>query len=316
MKSTLIPLDEIKVDYDKNPRKEVDDDTIEELMESIVAVRQISGTHKSLLQPIVVRPINDDSYKYELRFGYRRYTAMKRLFTQNPRGNVWANKIESVIDDHDPDDEEGASEIAFALIENIQRQEMTPIDEANALKLMIDDFGMKQKDIANMLGKSKGWVSQRLKLTKLAPPVQAAVADGKVGHSAARQLTKIDDSETQKEVLQEGLKKEWQEKDWKNAANRERRKERKEKKPDDSSEDTKPPEKETDNDVNKRAQQLDYAYSVERTPGEVKDKQEQAEFDGKGTSYETGVSNALLWVLGLLEDPMTEENETEIKEED
>lgn len=293
MNTKLIPLHEIKVDLSKNPRKDIHGSAISELQDSIKAVRELSGTHKTLLQPVVVRAISDPEYKYELRVGFRRYTALQQLYDSNPVRYPWANKIPAVIDDHDPDDEETASDIAFALIENLQRTDMTPVDEANALHAMLDDFNLKQKDIAAMLGKSKGWVSQRLKLSKLSPAVQTAVAEEKIGHAAARQLSRIEDKKAQEQTLKDGLKEGWQEDDWKSAVNQKRRK---------------TTSSDTDDTTSPSTTTETQAYTVKRAPGEIKKMQEFAEFEASETPYEQGVSNALLWVLGLLNDPLAEEN--------
>lgn len=311
MRIQLIPLGEIKVDQAKNPRKEVDNAATKELEESIKSVYALSGTHKTLLQPIVVRPIKDDSYTYELRFGFRRYAAMKNLWTSNPKERPWANKIPALIDDHDEEDEQNVSPLAFALIENVQRESMSPMDEAMAIDMMIHDFKMKQKDIAPLLGKSKGWVSQRLKLMNLAYEVREALAAGKIGHAAARQLSKLEDQETQADLLKEGLKEGWQEEDWTREANRERRKERA-----DESDSQDQPQEEGNTPPEKPAAPTKTAppthaggFSVRRAPAVIKMTQEQAEFEGHETEYEAGVSAALLWVLGLGPHPITDEED-------
>jgi ParB family chromosome partitioning protein len=316
MISKLIPLDDIKVDPEQNPRKEVDEKAIAELEESIKSVYEMSGTHKTLLQPIVVRECKDPNYPYELRFGYRRFIAMKNLWASNPKDRPWAGKIPAMVDDHDREDEDRFSPLAFALIENVQRADMSPIDEALAIKAMVDDHKLQQKDIATLLGKSKGWVSQRLKLTQLAHEVRTALAEGKIGHAAARQLSKLEDQETQAELLKQGLKENWQEEDWTREANLERRKERGENNgnDDDGGQPKEKPEPTTEPTPSSGS---GLGYSVQRQPSEIKKAQETAEVDGNETDYEAGVSDALLWVLGLGPNPLTgEASEADIDQED
>ena len=290
-----IPLGEILVDYAKNPRGHIDEKDVDDLLRSIKSVHVLSGTQKTLLQPVVVRPISHEKYKYELRYGFRRFKAFSVARTRNARDNPWASMIPAMIDDHDEDDEEEGAAIAFALIENIQREEMSTIDEANAIKTMVVEFKYKQKEIADILGKSKGWVSQRMALTTLDPLIQAALSEGKIGHAHARELIKVDSKEAQREILAEALDSDWQVDDWKRAAAKARRAEKRgneeEEEPEEESPTNKPP-----------APPPSSGYSVKRSPGEIKTRQEELEWENEEeeeTPYNRGARDALLWVLGL-----------------
>jgi len=310
MISKLIPLRDILVDYDRNPRGPLDDASIDELMRSIKAVHAMSGTQKTLLQPVVVRPITHDRFKYELRFGYRRFAAFSKAYTSSPKNNPWAASIDAVIDDHDEDDEEAYAALAFALIENIQREQMSAIDEAIAIKTMVGDFGLKQKDVSEVLGKSKGWVSQRMALTKLDPVVQAALSEGKIEFAHARELIKVESGELQRELLGEALKEGWQLDDWKKNAAKARRGETRQKEEETEEveeEETTEEVSELPGDVSENSDPSPPSaggYSVQRSPAEIKQVQEDIEWeeDGDESPYKKGIRDALLWVLGLSED--------------
>jgi ParB-like chromosome segregation protein Spo0J len=167
---------------------------------------------------------------------------------------------------------------------------MSAIDEANAIKTMVVDYGLKQKDIAGILSKSKGWVSQRMALTTLDPLVQAALAEGKIGHAHARELIKVQSKEAQRDILAEALTSDWQVEDWKRAAAKARRAENKEEQEEEKEEeptDEKP---------------TPPRYAVKRSPKEINSRQEELEWEEDEiaeTPYKRGARNALRWVLGL-----------------
>lgn len=314
----VLSLDEIRVDPGKNPRARADDAAIEELMDSITSVRELSGTQKVLLQPLVVVPLSESGgkEKYELRLGYRRYEALRRLADKN-RDNVWATRPEVLIDDHDPDDEEDHATQAFALIENIQREPMSPIDEARAIQRLIADHGLRQKDVCVLLGKSKGWVSQRLKLLKTDPAVQEALGAGDVGQAVGRQLSRLTSKKDQKSLLELGQLSGWQESDWIAAVDevlagtfkpkeelKRKKAEAREKKVE-GEEETPSREEEKKEGEPTIATFTNATWHYRREPQEVKRVTEDLEFDGdeKSDPYVRGALDTIRWLVGLREKP-------------
>lgn len=126
------------------PRKKMDPITIQELSESIL--------QNGLLQPIIITPINGNPKKFYIVAGHRRVEAYKILKLEN------INAIVINID-------EGKMRID-AIIENLQREDLTPFEEAMAIK-SLNDSGMKQVEIAEKLGKSKGHISDMIGITEL-----------------------------------------------------------------------------------------------------------------------------------------------------
>jgi ParB family chromosome partitioning protein len=201
----LISLSEIYVP--ENVRRSVDPKSIQELKKSILAVRKVSGGEKTLLQPIVVQryegPRGDQNqYKYELRYGFRRYEAFTQLFAEKPNVHIWAKQIPCNVDQF-LDDEEGHAGIVYQLIENVHREAMNSMDEAYAVERLMKEAKCNQTQAAKTLGKTKGWVTQRLNLLKLDETVQSEIQDGKMTTSQAREMTRLKDKEDQKEALKE-----------------------------------------------------------------------------------------------------------------
>lgn len=202
----LILLEEIRVP--DNIRSDTEESSIDELIQSIRAVREVSGGEKSLVQPVIVRELSSSeiedgsAYKYELRYGFRRFCAFKTLWERNARKYPWANKIPAQVDRW-VDDEEEHAQVMYQLVENVQRQSMNILDEAVAIERLMKEAKVNQTKVAKMLGKSKGWVTQRLQLLKLDDTVQSEVQDGNIGQSQARELARIKDKEKQREALQE-----------------------------------------------------------------------------------------------------------------
>ena len=160
---------------------------IEELAASIQAVYDVSGGHKYLLQPVTVRRSKKGDKKFILRYGFRRVAALQLLAEKHPEKCLWANRVPVLVDEDDYDELDGA-DIAYKLMENIQREDMDILDEAHAIKQFLEVSGQSQSAAAKALGKSKGWVSQRLALLKTDATVQSAVQDKKIGQAAAREL--------------------------------------------------------------------------------------------------------------------------------
>ncbi|MCD6045844.1 MAG: chromosome partitioning protein ParB, partial [Gammaproteobacteria bacterium] len=143
------------------PRREINDESIEELAASI-------RTH-GILQPILVRPIAE--HRYEIIAGERRFLAAQLA------GLSQVPVVIKTIDDQ--------STMALALIENMQRENLSPLDEALAIERLIDDCQLTHDDAAHLLGKSRAQISNLLRLLNLEPQVKQWVAEKKLelGHA-------------------------------------------------------------------------------------------------------------------------------------
>ncbi|CCU79894.1 Chromosome (plasmid) partitioning protein ParB / Stage 0 sporulation protein J [Halanaerobium saccharolyticum subsp. saccharolyticum DSM 6643] len=155
------------------PRTNFDEDTLKELANSI--------QEKGVIQPITVRKIKAE--KYQIVTGERRWRASKL---------VGLKKIPAVIRDFN--DQEM---LEVALIENIQREDLNPIEEAAAYKEMIDNFGITQAELAKQVGKSRSNVSNMIRLLKLAEKVKNHLQHGAITIGHARALLSLEEEEKQ-----------------------------------------------------------------------------------------------------------------------
>lgn len=177
-------LADIKIDSLREnphqPRTFMDQVKLDELKNSIL--------ERDLLQPIIVRPLPENPKLFQIIAGHRRTAAMKLL----GRDSIPALIMKS-----------GSRDLKIdALIENIQRVDLSPLDEALAIKEIISDSGMKQQDVAKMLGKSKAYVSQALKITSMSPAVIQKIKDGKsLSVSILSEISYIEDTTLQNQVF-------------------------------------------------------------------------------------------------------------------
>lgn len=178
-----IPVDEI-VPNPYQPRTVFDDEKIDELCQTI-------RTH-GLIQPIVVRLRNN---RYELIAGERRWRATKKLGME---------RIPAIIKDFN--DTQTAS---IALIENLQREGLTAIEEAIAYQKLIDLHNLTQESLAQRLGKGQSTIANKLRLLHLPQEIQDALLTRKVTERHARALIPLKDADLQRKVLQEILEREW-----------------------------------------------------------------------------------------------------------
>ena len=170
----LIPVDEIRSNP-YQPRLHFDEEALNELAESI--------KEHGVLEPIIVKK----SIKgYELVAGERR-TKASRI--------VGKATIPAIIKDFD---DQAMMEIA--LLENIQRENLSPIEEAKAYKNFMDKMDLTQEEVASKFKKSRSYVTNLLGLLKLPNDVQKDVVAGKISMSAARVLSKIDDEDKIEEL--------------------------------------------------------------------------------------------------------------------
>jgi ParB family chromosome partitioning protein len=146
------------------PRRHWNDEALDELAASIRA--------QGLIQPVVVRELGKN--RYELIAGERRWRAAQRA--QLAELPVLVKKVAE------------ASVPAMALIENIQREDLTPLEEADALKRLIDDFNLTHQQAADAVGRSRASVSNLLRLTELPPSIKKLLDEGKLEMGHARCL--------------------------------------------------------------------------------------------------------------------------------
>jgi ParB family chromosome partitioning protein len=150
------------------PRNAIDEDALAELAASM----ERSG----LLQPVVVRRAGDGTY--ELIAGERRWRAAQRL--------GW-REIGAVVREADD-----RTLLALALIENLQRDGLSPIDEARGYERLMSEFGAGQQDVAEMVGRDRTTVANQLRLLRLPAGVQELVHNGKLSAGHARALLALD----------------------------------------------------------------------------------------------------------------------------
>ncbi|MBQ7543033.1 MAG: ParB/RepB/Spo0J family partition protein [Clostridia bacterium] len=167
------------------PRKAFSDDALTELAESIAKY--------GVLQPLLVRPIGDSGY--QLIAGERRWRAARL-----------AGLTEVPVVVREMTDEEAA---ALALIENLQREDLNPVEEAFGFRKLMDDFALTQEEAAEKVGKSRPAVANALRLLKLPAEILNLVRDGKVSAGHARALLAFSDEgqmlETAKLIVEKGI---------------------------------------------------------------------------------------------------------------
>ena len=146
------------------PRTQMNDEALEELAASI--------REHGVMQPILVRPI--DGGRFEIVAGERRWRAAKRA------GLPEVPALVKTVPDQ--------SALALALIENIQREDLNPLEQANGLQRLIDEFGMTHDAAAKAVGRSRSAVTNLLRLRELAKPVQAYLMHGQIDMGHARAL--------------------------------------------------------------------------------------------------------------------------------
>lgn len=179
-----IPLSDITPNR-YQPRTIFNEEKIKELAQTI-------HTH-GMIQPIVVRKIEDGNGKYEIIAGERRYRAVTEL--------KW-DTVPAII--RKMNDKETAS---VALIENLQREELTVIEEAKAYQRLIDIHELTQEALAQRLGKNQSTIANKLRLLKLPEKVHQSIIDKQISERHARALIRLKDEELIIRVLNEIVQK-------------------------------------------------------------------------------------------------------------
>jgi len=181
-----IPIDRI-VPNRFQPRTVFDDEKIEELSRTI-------HTH-GVIQPIVLRPSAEKEGMYEIIAGERRYRAMKKL--------QW-EEVPAIV--RMLNDKETAS---IALIENLQREELTAIEEALAYQQLLEIHSLTQEALAQRLGKGQSTVANKLRLLKLPQFVQDAILKREISERHARALIAIKDEQLQLQLIAAAKEYDW-----------------------------------------------------------------------------------------------------------
>lgn len=180
--SVTLKISEIEPNRSQ-PRKEFEEKALSELAESI--------SKHGLLQPLLVRPLPLGGY--QIVAGERRYRACRM---------AGITEVPVIIR------ELGDTEtMEIALIENLQREDLTPIEEALGYQVLIDEHGFSQEEVAQSVGKSRPAIANSLRLLKLPQSILDLVSDGKISAGHARALLTLEDERLMQELAEEIIKK-------------------------------------------------------------------------------------------------------------
>ena len=171
-----LPVDRVRPNA-VNPRTVFDEEAMAELVHSIREV--------GLLQPVVVRRSGDD---YELVMGERRWRATQEAGLET---------IPAIVRETDDTDM-----LRDALLENLHRSNLNPLEEASAYQQLLSDFGCTHEELAARIGRSRPQISNMLRLLKLSPAVQRRVAAGVLSAGHARALVTVEDADLQDRLAQ------------------------------------------------------------------------------------------------------------------
>ena len=166
------------------PRKYFDKENLLELTNSI--------KEQGIIQPIVVRPNKSQDGKYEIIAGERRWLASQ---------NAGLHEVPVVILNVDD-----VKSLEFAIVENVQRQDLNPIEEARGYQRLIDDFNYNQEKLSQFIGKSRSYIANSLRLLSLPEEVLLLVEKGNLSAGHARTLIGLNNSpDIAKKILQKKL---------------------------------------------------------------------------------------------------------------
>ena len=166
------------------PRKNFNKENLEELTNSI--------REQGVIQPIIVRPDKSSEGKYEIIAGERRWLASQ---------NAGLHEVPVVILNVDD-----VKSLEFAIVENVQRQDLNPIEEARGYQKLIDDFNYNQEKLSKFIGKSRSYIANSLRLLTLPEEVLTMVEQGNLSAGHARSLIGLMNSvDIAKKVIQKKL---------------------------------------------------------------------------------------------------------------
>ena len=167
----LVPINQVEPNREQ-PRKEFDEDALLELADSI--------KQYGILQPLIVQKRKD---YYEIIAGERRWRAAKKAGLKEVPVIIREYTDQQVVE--------------ISLIENIQRENLNPIEEAMAFKKLLEEFNLKQDEVAERVSKSRTAVTNSMRLLKLSEKVQQMIVDEMITTGHARALLALDDEEQQ-----------------------------------------------------------------------------------------------------------------------
>jgi len=182
--TTEVSIDAI-IPHPGQPRRHFAEESLQELATSI--------KEKGLLQPLLVRPLSED--KYEIIAGERRWRACQLANIQTVLVIVKSVGDQELLE--------------LALIENIQREDISPLECAVTYKKLIDNFGLTQEQIARKVGKSRSVVANTLRLLNLAIPIQEALQSKKITEGHARTIVGLKDPITQEKLYRKIKENNW-----------------------------------------------------------------------------------------------------------
>ena len=166
------------------PRKNFNKESLDELTNSI--------KEQGVIQPIVVRPSKSSQGKYEIIAGERRWLASQ---------NAGLHDVPVVVLDFDD-----VKSLEFAIVENVQRQDLNPIEEARGYQSLIDEFNYNQDKLSKFIGKSRSYIANSLRLLSLPIEILLMVEEGKLSAGHARSLIGLHNSiNIAKQIIQKKL---------------------------------------------------------------------------------------------------------------
>lgn len=181
-----IPLGQI-VPNPLQPRRVFTDEELDELASSIQA--------NGLLQPLVVRTAPGSKGRFELIAGERRFRAMSRLGWTEAPAMVREASDETLL--------------VLALVENLQREALNPLEEAEGYQMLMERFELTQAAVAGSVGKNRSTVANLLRLLRLPPSIKKMVSAGSLSPGHARALLSVDDPVRQADLAREAVREEW-----------------------------------------------------------------------------------------------------------
>lgn len=174
-----IDIDSIKVNP-LQPRTQIDEEGLEELANSI----RVHG----VLQPLLVRKTEEG---FELIAGERRWRAAKR---------AGLSTVPVIVEEVEEE-----SKLEIALVENLQREDLPPLDLARGIKKLMEDFNLTQEEVAERVGKKRSTIANLLRLFDLPPSIQDLLQEGKITLGHAKALLSVESQEKQEELVEEIL---------------------------------------------------------------------------------------------------------------
>jgi len=180
----IIPIERVSANPHQ-PRSLFDEEALASLAASIVEV--------GVLQPIIVREAEEGSYT--LVAGERRWRAARK---------VGLKEIPAIIRDSDD-----RSLLTEALVENLQREDLSPLEEATAYQELLEDFGLTHEEVGNRVGKSRSAVTNSLRLLQLPAAIQGKLERGELSAGHARALLGLDDRKFAEHIAERAAKEGW-----------------------------------------------------------------------------------------------------------